>query len=183
MTERERGNTELNRANVELPQENNENMFKGNEWTLPTDIKLVDLAEDEFKKKLTEAGWDNDDENIDMGVAFREVLINAIVHGNLGMKDKSEEESWQQAALKEQENNPSSKSIHVKLDITSASINVIIGDEGDGFDWKNKLHTQIGGPLISSGRGTLLMNAYFDSLEYNEKGNEATLRKNKSSSL
>ena len=152
------------------------NQFERNEWILPTDINLVSLVQDKFQQRLIEAGWGKD-ESINLAVGFSEALINAIVHGNLEIKDKPENESWREAALKKQTSVPSQKSIHVNLNISSSGVAVVIKDEGEGFDWKKLNLSEVS--LGSSGRGAMFMSGYYDSMKYNEKGNQVTLIKNK----
>lgn len=156
------------------------NYFEGKEWQLPTDIRIVNSAVAELRKRLQEATWKGEVIN-DLEVAFREMLVNAIVHGNLGVKTKSEEESWQDVALREQARGKIDRSIHIKLDIASDKAVVVIRDEGEGFDWKKQTNTESeeGDILKTSGRGMRYFVATLvDSINYNEKGNEVTLTKN-----
>lgn len=162
--------------NKELSPRDQEEIFTGDEWVLPTDVKLVDKAASEFRKRLIEAGWDEW-----LTMPFQEMLINAIVHGNLGIKNKSEVESWQDAALREQREKPTDRKVHVKFYINPEEIEVIIRDDGEGFDWQSMLDPKEE-LLKSSGKGWAYLHPsmeLFDSFEYNEKGNEVTLRKNR----
>lgn len=151
----------------------------GNEWKLPTDIAWVEKASVEFTKRLQDAGWAAEDAGV-LDLGFREALINAIVHGNLGIKEgeKLEGENWQTAVLRKQGGQKSPKSVFVKLDITPRHVAVTVRDEGDGYDWKSFDSLREEKRLESSGRGLLFM-GFFDSTERNEKGNEVTLTKNK----
>lgn len=153
-----------------------EDYFKGNEWQLPTDIRIVNSAADEFRKRLLVLKWKEEDINW-LEATFREALINAITHGNLGIKEKSEDESWQNVALREQAKSKGEKSVYVRLDITSDKIILVVRDEGSGFDWKKQLDSASENTAKTSGRGATYMKMFFDSVSYNEAGNEVILIK------
>ena len=160
--------------NKEIPN----NLFEGNQWELPTDINIITKTMEAFQAKLIEQGWPEDDANW-LGATFEEMLINSIVHGNLGIKEKSSEESWREAGLREQVKANVGKMVHVKLDVTPDEITVQLRDEGEGFDWR-KMLKEDEALLKSSGKGhAFLKMNLFDSFEYNEAGNEVTLKKKK----
>lgn len=163
----------------EIPKQKQDGVkefFEGNEWQLPTDIKVVDSAADEFRNRLLKLRWKEEDVDW-LEATFREVLINAIVHGNLNILEKSEDENWQTAALREQAKGKIEKFVHVKLGLTSDKIAVVIRDQGKGFDWKKQLDSVSEDSAKTSGRGATYMKMFFDSATYNEAGNELTLTK------
>jgi anti-sigma regulatory factor (Ser/Thr protein kinase) len=114
-----------------------------------------------------------------------ELLNNAIEHGNLEIDyqekhqalsgsyfyrlaiDKAKTEPWVSRKV----------SIECGIDSQTGWITYRICDEGKGFDWRN-----MPDPLDSEGiqarhgRGVLMARHSFDELEYNEKGNEVTVR-------
>ncbi|MES3004807.1 MAG: ATP-binding protein [Patescibacteria group bacterium] len=161
---------------------NKEEQFLGNNWILPTDIGLVTTADDALGKKLEVAGWDlESDEVLDIQVAFREALINAIAHGNLDVSipDGSFEELGV-IAKAEQERNPTDKKVFVDIDLDENKVEIRIRDEGKGFNWREVADPTTGeGLLKPKGRGMLFMKSYADSVIYNEQGNEVTLVKTK----
>lgn len=161
--------------------EKTEERFPGNHWVLPTDITLVDAVEEVFVRRLSEGGWE-DSEDLDwLKLAFREALINAIAHGNLGViKPDNSEETLQVIAFKKQQESPSDKEVLVDLDITPERVSVTIKDQGKGFDWQHVADpTKDAGLMESKGRGILFMKNFFDSVTYNEEGNEVTMIKTK----
>jgi len=156
----------------------NPEYFKGNQWELPTDIDLVNKASEELERRLIEAGWGDD--AYPLVTSFSEALINAIVHGNLEIKEKSETESWREAALRVQKEKPSTKKVFVILNVTPEEVAINIRDEGNGFAVKEIIDpTSNDGISKTSGRGFLFMHQDFDSVEHNEKGNEVTMKKTK----
>jgi anti-sigma regulatory factor (Ser/Thr protein kinase) len=159
-----------------------EEIFAGDSWILPTDIDLVVVAEDELVKNLENSGWArNSDEVMDLGVAFREALINAIAHGNLGVSipDGSSEELGV-LAKNEQERNPTNKKVYVDIKIDEKQVTIAIRDEGKGFDWRKVPDpTAPENILKPKGRGLAFMRLYADSVSYNDIGNEVTIVKKK----
>ena len=148
--------------------------FNGNEWQLPTDLNVAEGALGEFNRRLEEAKWPEDD--IDwLAATFSEVIYNAIIHGNLGIHAKSEEESWKEVASRVIEEHPTDKKVLVRINITEEQLEVTVRDEGEGFDWKNQKESK--GLEKTSGKGMTFMKTFFDSYQYNDKGNEVTLIK------
>ena len=121
-------------------------------------IGLIDLVHSADEKMAEVAGFDGD-EALNMGLAVREAVINAIVHGN-----------GQDPALE----------VGITMTANSDSLKATIRDHGAGFD-----PTQTPDPtadpniLLPSGRGLLLMRAFVDDVEFNTTGpgTEITLTK------
>jgi serine/threonine-protein kinase RsbW len=119
-------------------------------YTLDSDLDSVDNAE---KTVLGAAR--------EVGMAVREAMVNAVVHGN-------------RYNLK--------KKVHLLVQRGSAGILIRITDEGEGFDL-----TDIPDPLAEenllrqSGRGLLLIQAFVDEFRMTKvppKGTEVTIVKN-----
>jgi len=85
-------------------------------------------------------------------LAIEEALNNAIRHGNAMDPNKTAE---------------------LVYEVTDDNVDIRISDEGPGFDYK-----QVPDPTLDenldkpTGRGLMLMRAYMDVVEYNDKGNE-----------
>ncbi|MCP4675370.1 MAG: ATP-binding protein [Deltaproteobacteria bacterium] len=117
-------------------------------------------------------------------LAIRELLFNAIEHGNLRISFAEKAEALRSDSyydlLAEREKNlfDKEKPIHVKVERDSHQISVQIQDEGEGFDWKDLLDPSAPENLLSeNGRGIYLAWACVDSLEFNTKGNIVTIVK------
>jgi serine/threonine-protein kinase RsbW len=165
----------------EVPKVNNSiEPFTGNYWPLPTDIGLVDAASEAFGARLDSAGWDAN-ETSRLQMAFGEALINAMAHGNLGIvKTENGAENIGKLAEQEQAVHPTNKKVFVTFEIDRKKVVVKIRDEGNGFEHQAVPDpTTEAGLVQTTGRGLFLMKAFFDSVEYNEKGNEVTMVKEK----
>lgn len=114
------------------------------ELTLDSTLESVDSGEELVLKEAQAAGFDEDDQH-KIGVAVRECLVNAVVHGN---------------------RYNSRKKVLLKIDRTPERIEVLVGDEGDHFDPANLPDPLADANLLKhSGRGLLLMRAFMDDFE------------------
>jgi len=120
-------------------------------------------------------------EKVVMGIT--ELMLNAVEHGNLGItyNEKSVlngEGTWSEEVAKrllQQENIDKYASIQFQL--TNDVIEMIIKDEGDGFDWQTYMDFDPERVMDNHGRGIAIANTLsFDSLEYSGNGNEVTVR-------
>ena len=129
----------------------------------PSTLESVDLAEAAILKAAEEVGFDEDDQHR-IGMAVRECMVNAVVHGNRYNRNKK---------------------VHVELTVEKAesgtSIVIRITDQGEGFEVQevpDPLHdTNL---LRHSGRGLFLMDAFMDDMKVRKLqpgGTEVTLVK------
>ena len=127
-------------------------------------LESVDLAESEILKAAEQSGFDEDEQHR-IGMAVRECMVNAVVHGNRYNRNKN---------------------VHVQVFVESpvegARLTIRITDQGEGFEIHevpDPLHdTNL---LRHSGRGLFLMGAFMDDLKVrkaDEGGTEVTLVKN-----
>ena len=122
--------------------------------------------------------------HMELSLALRELLINAVEHGNLGVtfaeKTRALEDGTLEELLAERQAAPNHahKRVRVTTTVEPTRLTVTIEDEGDGFDW-----AAFAGPmdplqqLASHGRGILLARMSVDELTYNAAGNRATIAK------
>jgi anti-sigma regulatory factor (Ser/Thr protein kinase) len=154
--------------------------FEGNNWELPTDLAVVGRADDEIQKRLSELRdedgnqyWE-EDQIVNVAIGLREALVNAIVHGNMGIDEidagkRSEEIERRKAEYAD-------KKVKVSIAYSPDTLRIIITDEGKGFD----VH-QVSDPTDddhiqnTTGRGVWVMKSFFDSVIHNQKGNEVIL--------
>jgi serine/threonine-protein kinase RsbW len=136
----------------------------------PSTLESVDVAEGEILQAAEQVGFDEDDQHR-IGMAVRECMVNAVVHGNRYNRNKkvhvgvSVEKSGQSGA-----SGPCTR------------FTIRITDQGEGFEMQeipDPLHdTNL---LRHSGRGLFLMGAFMDDLKVRKlapAGTEVTLVKN-----
>jgi serine/threonine-protein kinase RsbW len=126
---------------------------------LPSEVKLIDLVHAATEKMAEYAGFDAD-EALNVGLALREAVINAMVHGN-----------GQDPSLK----------VHVTLTSKGPRFQATVRDEGRGFDPDREPDPTSNENLLNtSGRGLLLMKAFVDEVRFRQRrgrGMEITLTK------
>ena len=125
----------------------------------PSTLESVDTVEADVLKAAVDVGF-GEDEQHGIGMAVRECMVNAVVHGNRYNKNKH---------------------VHVNVRKSANDFEVRIRDEGEGFD-----HSQVPDPLDEanvlrhSGRGLFLMGAFMDEVKVERAspcGTEVTLSK------
>ncbi|TYB33124.1 MAG: ATP-binding protein [Flexistipes sinusarabici] len=117
-------------------------------------------------------------------IGLSEMLANAVEHGNLGIsadeKFRHTEEGTYEDFLKSRIENLKYYECRVRLEIymDKNTVEFTIEDEGRGFDVEKAEFQAKGDDLLKlHGRGIMLTKIYFDSVEYNKKGNKVVIRK------
>ncbi len=119
-------------------------------------------------------------------IALREIIINSIEHGNLGVtfEDKTNSmlnDNYFDIIKKRQlEAQNINKKVHIEYSVNSERVIYIISDEGEGFNHEqyiNADHDVINGNYLAHGRGITMTKNAFDDVTYNKKGNHVMLTK------
>jgi serine/threonine-protein kinase RsbW len=113
---------------------------------IPSEIRLVDLVH-EASQKMAELGGFDPGEALNMGLAVREAVINAIEHGN--RKDPS-------------------RDVRVQFEVREGEeIRATIRDRGNGFDPRGTPDPTEGNNILKpSGRGLLMIRAFVDEVSF-----------------
>ena len=111
---------------------------------LESTLDSVDTAEETVLRVAGEIGFQQDDLH-QIGMAIRESMVNAVVHGN---------------------RYNARKKVHLSVSRSPERLTVVIGDEGEGFDL-DKLPDPLAEEnlLKQSGRGLLLIQAFVDEFQ------------------
>ena len=137
-------------------------------------LESVDLAESEILKAAEEAGFD-EDERHRIGMAVRECMVNAVVHGNRYNRNKTVHIGVNVERPEQSANASGTRPGQ------GTRLIIRITDQGDGFELQevpDPLHEN--NLLRHSGRGLFLMGAFMDDLKVRklpEGGTEVTLIK------
>ena len=122
-------------------------------------IRLVDLVHNTAEQMAQIAGFDSD-ACLNVGIAVREAVINAITHGN--------------------KLDPS-RDVDITLEAGDDGIKACVCDQGGGFDPHNPEDPTTEGNLLEDhGRGLLLIRAFVDDVDFRYRegrGMEITLVK------
>ena len=110
-----------------------------------------------------------------ISLCLQEALINAFIHGNLGVPSSLKEESWElfDEKVKEREAIPdyADKKVFIRYFMDKDFFYFEIEDQGDGFDPFNLPDLEDQLAMMCSGRGLLIIKSYMDEVTWNEKGN------------
>jgi serine/threonine-protein kinase RsbW len=127
---------------------------------LDSALESVDRAEELVVDVAKKAGI-NDDDALSLGMAIRECMVNAVVHGNRYNLNKK---------------------VHLTITRTPERVVIKIADEGEGFELE-----QLPDPVAEenllrhSGRGIFIIRAFTDDFHVRRlcpSGTEVTLVKN-----
>jgi serine/threonine-protein kinase RsbW len=131
---------------------------------ISSEVRLVDLVHTATETVAGIAGFEEDDA-LNMAIAVREAVINAIVHGN--------------------KMDPS-RTVEVSLRTGANSLKARVRDQGAGFDVGVTPDPTAGDNLMrNSGRGVLVMRAFVDKVDFKNRdgrGMEVTLEKKRAGS-
>lgn len=125
-------------------------------WELPSTAPAIQKACRELLEQASLYGFSEDDV-FGIHLSLEEALVNAFKHGN--------------------KSNPEKK-VFVECLITPEKFDISITDEGEGFSPEQLPDPRCNDNLYKcSGRGVLLINAYMDEVEYNQRGNSVHMIK------
>jgi serine/threonine-protein kinase RsbW len=111
---------------------------------LDSTLQSVDDAEAIVMSAAKDLGFEEDDQH-QIGMAVRECMVNAVVHGNRYSKNKK---------------------VHLEIESSGNSLVIVIGDEGAGFDIDSLPDPLAAENILrQSGRGLLLIRAFMDDFD------------------
>lgn len=90
------------------------------------------------------------EELLEIRLILSELMFNAIIHGN---------------------KNNTEKTVKLKIEIVGNTINAVISDEGEGFDFSRLSYENSEVSAEEHGRGISLVKALVDSMSYSKPGN------------
>lgn len=126
------------------------------EVIIPSDTGEARKVQDVLEQGLTEVNAPSKDVFC-IRLALEEALVNAIKHGN--------------------QMDPA-KRVFIKYKLNSETFEIIISDEGPGFDPLDVPDpTDIENLERPCGRGLMLMRHYMTEVNYNDKGNSVRMKK------
>ncbi|MCP4132785.1 MAG: PAS domain-containing protein [bacterium] len=119
-------------------------------------------------------------------IGLREILLNAIEHGNLGISYDEKTEAllgdnyFTLLANRQNDGSKKDRKVNIDFKIDEDTAEYTITDEGAGFNHKEIMNYDVSDRNVSletHGRGLTMAQEIFDSIEFNEKGNRVVLVK------
>lgn len=156
-------------------------------FVIGNDPDTVDALVDLAQKMVVGVQFCDFAGRLQIGVALKAALTNALFHGNLEVAPGQAAEDGQatseryDAAFVRRRRDEAlyrDRGIFVDVHLTRAEIRFIVRDAGKGFDADRFLgEIDVVGKAPDSGRGISLMQAFMDDVTYNDAGNEVTMTK------
>lgn len=149
-------------------------------FVLENDPALIPPLIGYLKDNVFRMSGSDDTGLIQMTVALREALLNAMEHGNLELDSalrERDDNSYHQLQRERRGQKPyADRRVHVTSRESPGEAVFVIRDEGPGFD-TDKLPDPTDPANLEkrSGRGMLLIRAFMSDVRHNAKGNELTL--------
>ncbi|MFP6649871.1 MAG: ATP-binding protein [Pirellulaceae bacterium] len=126
------------------------------DYTIQSELAESSRIQEEIMALLRQLGFEDED-LADLHIAIEEGLANAIKHGN---------------------QLDASKKVKIEGMVDGNKVRIEIEDEGEGFNPDDVPDPTLDENLDKpSGRGILLMRAFMDTIEYNDKGNRLRIVK------
>lgn len=149
-------------------------------FEIENDVNLLLSLSRHLQQMLGESWSIDRTDRLRSGTAFEEALLNALYHGNLEVSSDLKEidhTAFYRLVDERRATSPwRERKIRVDVRLTSDDVEVVIKDEGPGFD-PGKLPDPTDPENLDRpcGRGVMLMRAFMDEVRYNAEGNEVTL--------
>ncbi|MBK8396047.1 MAG: ATP-binding protein [Leptospiraceae bacterium] len=124
---------------------------------------------------------------IDLKLCLKELLVNSVEHGNLGItfEEKTNslmnDEYFEMLIDRQKDPKNINKRISIEYALLPDRVEFRITDAGNGFDHRkilSKTKDDYDMFKLGHGRGILMAKGFFDKIEFNEKGNSVFLVKN-----
>lgn len=156
-------------------------------FVLENDPALVRGLVARLKQHLRDLLRFTSSDEMRIGIALEEALLNALYHGNLevssDLKLNGDAPFFRLARERRSATPYQSRRIHVTAEYSPDSAIFVIRDEGPGFDVATLPDPTDPDNLCKPcGRGTMLIRTFMDEVSYNLTGNQIRLRKRKDAS-
>lgn len=152
------------------------------EFSLENDLELITALSAYLMQSFSGLQVCTSAEQLRVGVALDEALLNAYFHGNMEVSSKLRETDYHEffdlAARRSRQSPYKDRRIWVTASYSTIEAVFVIRDDGPGFDVnalpdpRDPRYLQ-----LPHGRGLLLMRTFLDEVRYNARGNEVTLIK------
>ena len=152
------------------------------QFVLENDLELITSQVRYLRETVEALNIFDETDCMRIGTALDEAILNAYYHGNLEvsseLREKDHNEFHDLARQRSVVEPYSARRIHIEAEFSEEEVSFTIRDDGPGFD-PSQLPDPTSPEFLErpSGRGLLLMRAFMDDVEYNEAGNQVTLRK------
>jgi CheY-like chemotaxis protein len=154
-------------------------------WELGNDLAEVTPVVSLLEARLARQGLIDDTTRLQVAVALREAIVNAMLHGNLGLASSLKESDPDAHDKLAQERRAASpyreRRVRVTVAETPGSVTYVVSDDGPGFDLAMVPDpTDPANLERTSGRGLFLIRTFMDEVTHTDGGRTITMVKRRS---
>lgn len=151
-------------------------------FSLTNDVSLISPLSAWFQDGLEHLGFATASVRAQIGIALMEAVSNAMIHGNLEIDSglrRSDREAFDALVARRRGEPPwADRKVHCLARESIREVEYTIRDEGKGFDVKDLPDPSSPESILDvAGRGIYLIRTFMDSVDFNEAGNEITMKK------
>lgn len=156
------------------------------QWELGNDLEEIPELIGQIEGRLARSGTFDQGTRIQLSVVLREALVNAMLHGNLGVSSalKEADPDAHDALVAERRTLAPYRDRRVRVSIMESpeAFTCIVSDDGAGFDLKlvpdptQPMHLE-----RTSGRGLFLIRTFMTAVTHSDGGRTITMVKRRSS--
>jgi CheY-like chemotaxis protein len=151
-------------------------------YELGPDLAVLADVVGQLEAHLVQVGFCDGTEVMQVAVALREAIVNAVVHGNLEVSSQLLEEGGEAFARviedRKQKLPYKNRKVVVIARYAPSEVTYIVSDEGPGFDPTTLPDpTDLSNLEKPSGRGLMLIRTFMDEVRFNDRGNEIRMKK------
>ncbi len=154
-------------------------------FKIPVDTSIMNTISYKLTKNLVPSGLCNATTAENIALALKEAISNAMYHGNLEISSAIREQGGVKGfneEIEKRKDDPKyqDRCVNITYEQTPDYVEYQIEDEGPGFDFSSLPDPRDPENFFkNSGRGLLIIQLHMDSVEWSNKGNCITMRKNK----
>jgi len=136
-----------------------------------------------LESNLLKLGLCDEGGALQVGVALREAIVNAVVHGSLevssSLLDEGDGSSFHALVAKRRKEPPySRRTVRLRASHTKDEVVYTVTDEGPGFDASTLADpTDVANLDRTHGRGLMLIRTFMDEVSFRGRGNEIRMSK------
>lgn len=154
------------------------------EFELGPDMSRLGDIVGQLEGQLVQIGICDETGVLQVGVALREAIVNAVVHGNLEVSSALLEQGGsafaEQIEGRKKAQPYASRRARIVAKYLPTQVEYVVSDEGPGFDPSTLPDpTDISNLERASGRGLMLIRMFMDEVAFNDRGNEIRMIKRK----
>jgi CheY-like chemotaxis protein/anti-sigma regulatory factor (Ser/Thr protein kinase) len=147
---------------------------------IPSDKEAARVVATSLARDLVGLGLCTPAERESVTLALHETLLNAIIHGNLGVPSslKNQDVRLFDELIEERRRDlvHGARTVRIEMRADRSRAEFVIEDQGEGFDHRRLPDpTQAASLLEVSGRGLLIVRLTMDEVRWNDRGNRITL--------